>query len=273
VNITTIRGHELAWSRHGESGPRVLLIMGFGMSSDAWRPQVDGLSDRLQLVRYDNRGIHRSSAGVGPHDLRGLAADAAGLLDHLGWPDAHIVGISMGGMVAQHFALDHRHRTRSLTLIATHAGGGLRHTRPSLRAIRLFVKANLTRGPERLAALSELLFTPAWRDALRAKGWSADQLSTVAQPSDRRVRLAHLRAMLRNDVRRRLPLLAGLPVLVIRPDADQLVPPRLSDEIASLIPGARLVSVRSGHGALMEATEAVNNAIADHILRVEAAAR
>jgi 3-oxoadipate enol-lactonase len=270
VNITRLRGHDLAWSQHGAQGPRVLLIMGFGMSSDAWRPQFEGLSDRFQVVRYDNRGIHRSTAGEGPHDLPGLADDAAALLDHLGWEDAHVVGISMGGMVAQHLALGHRHRVRSLTLIATHAGGGLRHTRPGLRAMRLFVKANLSRGPARLAALSELLFTPAWRDALRAKGWSAEQLSTIAQPSDRRVRLAHLRSMLRNDVRRRLPSLAGLPVLVIKPDSDQLVPPRLSDELAALIPGARLLTIHSGHGALLEASAALNEAIAAHVLATEA---
>ena len=265
MNLTHLRGHDLAWEAAGHAGPRVLLIMGFGFSSDAWRPQVEDLSPTCRVVRYDNRGLHRSTAGDGPHDLPNLAADAAALLDHLDWPDAHVVGISMGGMIAQHLALRHRQRVRSLALIATHAGGGLWHTLPTLRGLRLFLTANVRRGEGRLQALSELLFTPAWRAHLARQGWTPSELRTIATPSDPRIRAAHLRSLLTHDVRHELPHLANLPTLVLQPIHDALVPPRCSAEIASLLPGARLLPIPAGHGALVEARDVVSRALLDHI--------
>lgn len=258
LETVTLRGHTCAYERRGDHGPRVLLVMGFGMSSDAWRRQVDALAPTCQVVRYDARGLHRSTAGDGPHDLPGLAADAAALMDHLGWEDAHVVGISMGGMIAQHLALGHRERVRSLTLVATHAGGGLRHTRPGLRGMRLFLAANTRKGEGRLEALSHLLFTEAFRAQLVRDGWSPGELRSIATPSDPSIRMAHLRSLLTHDTRPRLPSLAGLRVTVVRADHDLLVPPRLSDEIAALIPGARLVGLHAGHGVLLEAADALN---------------
>lgn len=262
-----LRRHRMYYELHGEQGPPVLLVMGFGMSGVAWGPQVDDLQRDHRVAWYDNRGIGRSTAGTGgseDHTLPGLALDAIALLDHLGWESAHVVGVSMGGMIAQHLALDHRARVRSLTLIATHPGG-LRHL-PGLTGVRLFLKANLSRGVARLDALADLLYPPEHRARLRHEGWDPQRLKTIAMHTDPRVRLTHLRSIFRHDVRERLPELAGLPVLVVRPDRDVLVPPRGSDALAARIPGVRLAALANGgHGATSQEAGEVNRLVREHV--------
>lgn len=270
MSEATLRGHRVYYEAHGEQGPPVLLVMGFGMSGVAWTPQVEDLRRDHRVVWYDNRGVGRSTAGEGHHGLPELAADAVALLDHLGWNSAHIVGVSMGGMVAQHLALDHRARVRSLTLIATHPAG-LRHL-PGRTGLRLFVRANTSRGEQRLDALASLLYPPEHRDRLRHRGWSPAMLAAVASPTDPRVRLQQLRSILGHDVRARLPELAGLPVLIFRPDRDVLVPPRGSDALAAGIPGARLVALpEGGHGATSQEAATINATLREHIAAAERA--
>src|SRR5690606_19973287 len=146
----------------GDGGPPVLLVMGFGMTGAAWGPVVERLSGDHRVCWYDVRGLAQSTPGrLDRHTLPDLADDAAALLDHLGRDAAHVAGISMGGMIAQHLALRHRPRVRSLTLIATHACG--RASLPGFKALRYFVEANVTRGEARLHAMRGLLFPPEAR--------------------------------------------------------------------------------------------------------------
>lgn len=270
MSHATIRGHRCYYERHGADGPRVLLVMGFGMSGRAWRAQFDDLRSDHEVVWYDNRGLGGSSAGAGRHDLGSLAADAVALLDHLRWPDAHIVGVSMGGMISQHIALNHRARVRSLALIATHPGGW--RMAPTLRGLRLFMRANTSRGPERLEALAHLLFSNTHLHDLAAKGWTADELAAIAVPSDPKVRLGQVRAILGHDTRPRLPELRGLPTLIVRPGRDVLVPPRGSDALANGIPGASVLDLRSaGHGVAAEEAARVNAALRAHFEQADSA--
>ena len=108
----TINGRGFGVEKLGESGPRVVLIMGFGMSRIGWFPQVDDLKRDHQLLTFDNRGTGESDPVDEPYTLDDLADDTVALMDHVDWPDAHIVGVSMGGMVAQHLALRHRERVK-----------------------------------------------------------------------------------------------------------------------------------------------------------------
>lgn len=255
----TLRGHDARYEVEG-SGPRVLLVMGFGMSGEAWLPLVRRLRDRFTLARYDARGLGQSTPGRGPHHLRGLADDAAALLDHLGWDAAHVAGVSMGGMISQQLALRHRARVRSLALLATHAGPGWRLL-PSRRAVELFVAANRVSGADRLAVLRELLFTdPDHPPAEFVEG----ALDRISEPAPLGVRLRHLRSILAHDTRYALSALHDLPALVVRPDQDILVPPRGSDVLARVLPRARLLALPDGgHGALVERADAVAAGLAD----------
>lgn len=260
--MASLRGHEARYGVVGD-GPPVLLVMGFGMSGRAWKPIVDVLKDRWTLCWYDARGLGESTVGaLSDHHLPGLADDAAALLDHLGWDTAHVAGISMGGMIAQHLALRHRPRLRSLSLIATHGGGGLRATAPSLHGIRLFLRANRSTGEARLEALRAVLYADPSRVTQR---FDADELARLASPSPLGVRVRHLRSILTHDARPGLRGLDDLRALVVQPGMDVLVPPRCSEVLADVLPDATLVRLPDvGHGVVVEATDRLASALDEH---------
>ncbi|HEY6170092.1 MAG TPA: alpha/beta fold hydrolase, partial [Verrucomicrobiae bacterium] len=105
------------------SGPPVLMIQGVGVTGEGWRPQVNGLAGEFQTLIFDNRGIGRSIPCRGPVSIETMATDAQALMDAAGWESAHVVGHSMGGVIAQQLALDAPKRVRSLSLLCTFARG------------------------------------------------------------------------------------------------------------------------------------------------------
>src|SRR5438094_250084 len=108
----------------GGDGEPLLLIQGMSGTHLSWGEEFLGaLQDDFQTVSYDHRGIGLSPATSDPFSIADLAEDAAALLDRLGWESAHVLGISMGGMVAQELALAHPDRIRTLTLGCTYCGG------------------------------------------------------------------------------------------------------------------------------------------------------
>lgn len=266
-----VHGHTAWYEKHGERGPRVLLIMGFGMSGKAWAPQVAGLKDRHQVVIYDNRGVGQSSAGNGaPARMQTWAQDVGGLLDALGWDDVHLVGVSMGGMVAQEFAIRHTARLRSLTLIATTPGGGPHHLMPSLKGLGLFLAANASSGEKRLRALRSLLYPPHAHGRVAQSSGLAESMQTASQLATAAARGQQLLAVLRHNTVRGLPRLHATPTLVIKPAMDLLVPPRNSDRIHRRVPGSMLLSFQdAGHGVTLQCAPEVNDALAAHFQRAE----
>lgn len=270
MHTADLRGHTCWYETHGDAGPPVLFIMGFGFSGVAWRPIAERLAREHQGVLYDNRGLGQSTTGAGPHNLPGLADDAAALIAHLGWESAHVVGVSMGGMIAQHLALRHRERVRSLTLVATHPGPVLAR-RPTIKGMRLFLQANLRSGEARLEALGRLLFPEDHLRTLARDGWSSSDLAVFAVPSDKTIRLHHLRSILEHDTRTALEGLTGVSAVVIKPALDVLVPPGGSDALMRHLPRARLVTFpNAGHGVTSQHETEVATVIAEHVARVEA---
>lgn len=253
----------IAYQRRGQ-GPPVLLVMGLGMRGRVWAPQVDDLSRDHEVIAFDNRGIGDSEAVRGWPTMDAFADDARRVLDDAGWDTAHVVGVSLGGMIAQALTLAHPSRVRSLTLIATHAGGpaGLM---PRAAGLRAFLGAMVGPRQGRVAALQALLYPPAFLAAvdpaaLRAR--IAAQLGERAAPETLRAQLA---AVARFRAGRRL---AGVrvPTLVIRPDADVLIRPAHSDRLARSIPGAKLLALPdAGHGVTFQCATQVSAAIRAHV--------
>ncbi len=103
------------------NGEPLLLINGIGADSLKWDPLLPALAARFRVITSDNRGAGRSAAPPGPYTTRQMADDAAALLAHLGVARAHVVGSSMGGMIAQELALAYPERVDRLVLLATYA--------------------------------------------------------------------------------------------------------------------------------------------------------
>src|SRR5215813_5670501 len=113
---------KIYWDQEGAGEP-VLLIMGLGYPSVMWFRTRPLLAERYRTIAFDNRGVGRSDCPLGPYSIRLMAADAAAVLDACGCESAHLYGVSMGGMIAQEFALQYPGRVRSLILGCTQAGG------------------------------------------------------------------------------------------------------------------------------------------------------
>ena len=250
----------------GTSGPRLLMIMGYGMRGIVWRPQIDGLKSDHRVLTYDHPGTGQSDFAETWPTIRDLSRHPLRLLDELDWDDAHLVGVSMGGMIAQELVLRAPKRFRSLTLIATHAGG-LKTFLPSRKGLGLFIRGNLQGGQARIKALQQLLYTPEFLS--RADGGDLERRmqDVLGVPAPRTTLLGHLHAVARHRTRSRLSSIA-VPTLIVRPGRDLLVDPSNSDLLHAQIPNARLLSFdEAGHGLTYEKADALNKALRDHVTR------
>lgn len=254
----------LHYETQGETGSPVLFIMGYGMRSVFWQPQVGELSQTHRCCVYDHPGIGRSETGSMLQTTRRLAQHATRLLDELGWAEAHVVGVSMGGMVAQELTLHRQERVRSLALIATHGGGALARV-PTLKGFTQFLRASLASDPNtRVAALQSLLYPPEYR-ARRDREGKAPTLGEQLGPRPpNRVLLAQSYAVLQHQPRARL-LEIQVPTMIVRPGRDILIRPSNSDQIHRWIPHAELVSFPgAGHGVTVQEASRLNEALRRH---------
>ena len=270
-----LNGTTLAYEVAGEGSP-VLLIMGLAARAQAWDLQFHAIRERHRVARFDNRGVGASAPlDSGRTSMEQMARDALALMDHLGWESAHVAGVSMGGMISQELALLARERLRSLSLIATHPGGGVLRSIPSAEGLGHFAALHLGPRRRRSEHLARLLFPAPYIEAAGERQIIQRVAANFGeQPAPRRTLLAQLGAVLAHDTRSRLGALEGLPTLVIKPEEDLLVPPRASDELERLIPGARLVSVPgAGHGLMGQEPERINRLLLEHFERADAAWR
>ena len=233
----TIAGRELHYETRGE-GPALLLIQGLSGSHLSWgEPFLAALGDGLRIVTYDHRGIGLSGDDGTPFSIADLAGDAAALLEHLEITRADVMGISMGGMVAQELALTRPQLLRTLTLGCTYAGGAGSRITDQAVAQRL-VSAGLSGD-------RELMLRTGWE--VNVSGGFAAQPGTfetfreMAQrlPAPIPVLMAQMQATLVHDTSARLAAIDA-PTLVIHGDADQMLDVANARHIASLISGARL---------------------------------
>jgi len=246
----------------------VLLVMGLGMQGRVWDPQIQDLAADHRVVWFDNLGIGKSDALRGRPTVGDFADDAARVADAAGFERFHLVGVSLGGMIAQELALRATHRVRSLTLIATHPGGPLGLV-PHLEGLTAFARSFAGPRATRLRALQDLLYPPAFLATVDKAKLDARMKLQVGERAAPRTVVGQLFAVLRHDTRRRLGDIVA-PTLVIRPDKDILVRPGHSDALAKGIRGAKLVAVpEAGHGVTFQSAKLVSDAIRGHVAEVE----
>ena len=233
-----VRGVNLYYESHG-SGEPLLMIMGLGGSALAWEPAlIAGLAQSFRPIVYDNRGTGRSDKPNEEYSIEGLADDAAALLDALGIARAHIFGVSMGGMVAQEFALHYPARVQTLTLGCTTAGGRNAVPAPKESMAILTAPRNGLSDADLIRRAWPLNYTPAYIQSHRAE-LEQEIVRVLAYPTPAFAYKRQLDATFKFKTYDRLPEI-NAPTLVISGADDPLMPARNSEIIAGRIPGAQV---------------------------------
>jgi len=253
------QGAKIYWDQQGHGAP-LLLIMGLGYPSDMWYRTRPVLSSRYQTITLDNRGIGRSDMPPGPYPISLMASDAAAVLDAAAVESAHVFGISMGGMIAQEFALQYPKRVRSL-ILGCSAAGGPTAVRAEPAATQMLM-ARVKMAPEQAAEAA----VPFIYHSATPREWIDADLA-IRRPWFPRAEAyaAQLQGILAWEAYSRLPRIAA-PTLVIHGESDRLVPPGNAELIAERIPGAKLVVIpRSSHLFLTDQTEAAHHVILEFL--------
>ncbi|OWQ97889.1 alpha/beta fold hydrolase [Sphingopyxis witflariensis] len=284
-----------------DKGPRdapvILLVMGLGGQLTLWPDEfVDALNERgFRSIRYDNRDVGLSTrfdaAGVpnikwmvvksvlglpvrSAYTLADMAADGIALLDHLEVQSAHIVGVSMGGMISQHIAARYPERVLSLTSVMS-TTGNRRLPRSDKEAMRVLTSRPMSGDPEDMIAFSvraaRVIGSPGYpadEDRLQRRvrsdferGWYpqgvARQMAAIVADGDRRAMLKNIKA----------------PTLVIHGEDDPLVPLAGGRDTADNIAGARLMTIPGmGHDLPLGLVDTMAGAIAGHAKEIAVAA-
>ncbi|GAM19903.1 hypothetical protein SAMD00019534_030780, partial [Acytostelium subglobosum LB1] len=166
VRLSQTRGNafRMYYQLHGNGPNKVLFIMGFMSTHRRWKHQVAYFkqhSDQYQVCVFDNRGVGNSDTPFGNYTTSAMALDAIELMDHLGWDKAHIVGLSMGGMISLELASTYPHRLHTLSLAVTHAGAAP-PTSGMFGMLRVFASLS---DEARGRALQPLLYSPEFLNA------------------------------------------------------------------------------------------------------------
>ncbi len=260
-------GVQLHWDAAGD-GPPLLLIMGLGGSSAAWYRLLPHLRGHARAITFDNRGTGQSDRIREPLSVEDMASDAVAVLDAAEVERADVLGVSMGGMVAQHLALGHPGRVRSLILGCTTANA--RAGLPSWRLLSAAALRDVAPGrafdllaPALYSERSRRSTPERIREDFAMRAREATPASTL---------MGQMRAISGHDTRRRLTELEGLQVTVVHGEQDALIPPARGRELARLIPGARHAPIAdAGHVMLTDAEEAVVGVLLEHLAAAQPA--
>jgi 3-oxoadipate enol-lactonase len=259
-----IRLHYDTFGRRG--GEPVLMIQGLGADSRGWVLPRPAIARHYRGIVFDNRGVGRSGKPVGSYDLEQMTADAVSVLDAADVESAHVIGASMGGVLAQIMAVRHPERVRSLVLACT----ACRHL--SWRRELLEDWAALAQAQGMRAFAAENMRWLVGPRALR-RFWPAfGVLTPLAISAPAHSFVSQVNAILdMDDSVRDLLHTVAVPTLVLVGSQDILTPQADSEEIAELIPDAELAVVQGGaHGFMVEHFGAFNKLVLEFLERVTA---
>jgi 3-oxoadipate enol-lactonase len=266
-----VDGLRLHYLRRGE-GEALLLIQGMSGTHLSWgEPFEAALAGAgLELITYDHRGVGHSTPVAQGFSITRLADDAAGLLDALGLDRVHVLGISMGGMVAQELAVRHPQRLRSLTLGCTYCGGP--EGRLAGEEVASGLAQALMSGDQERALRAGYEFNVSQAFAADTANYEPFRTMATALPVPVAVIMLQLQAIQGHDTSARLPGLE-VPTLVIHGTEDRMLPFANGELIARLVPGARLERLEGvGHMFWWEQPEHSARLVAEHALGARAAA-
>ena len=255
---------EFYYEIHGTQGPHFMLICGLGGHILGWDIElVEALERETQLILFDNRGAGRSDKPDIEYSVEMHADDVAGLLDVIGVEKASIMGVSMGGMIAQEFALRHPEKTDSLILCCT-SPGSHRMAMPSQEVLETLADVD-GYTPEEIARKNRpLSFTQKFMD--ENLDWLEEKMRReLAHPTPAFSFKRQMAAAMQHNAYSRLPDIKS-PTMVMTGDEDILIPPENSELLASQIPGSVLKRYDGvGHAFMTEERDAVTKDILEFI--------
>jgi pimeloyl-ACP methyl ester carboxylesterase len=251
--VAKSNGINIDYQVQGDGEPLV-MIMGLGFDKSGWRSQVGFFKRHFQVITFDNRGSGKSDKPAGPYSTGMMADDTVGLMDYLHIDKANILGVSMGGMIAQELAIKHPQRVGKLILGCTFAihDDESGETREWDKALELREQGKISPMINLLfdKPFRRIIFTPLVSILSRRMG-KAGALAFSAQRE----------ACLKHQTLERLTSIKA-PTLVIVGNNDRVIKPTSSEVLAKMIPGAKLAKIENGsHTFPIEMTARFNGEV------------
>jgi 3-oxoadipate enol-lactonase len=252
------QGTKIYWDEQG-SGEPLLLIMGLSYPSYMWHRTRPILAQTYHTIALDNRGVGQSDVPPDVYSIELMASDAAAVLDAAGVQKAHVFGLSMGGMIAQEFALQYPKRVRSLILGCT-AAGGPHAVRAEPEVLEVLMRQGMT-PEEAKEAIIPFIYDPGTpREridedmAIRMKWYPTSQGYQ-----------GQLQGIIGWEAYSRIARITA-PTMVVHGETDQLIPPANGRLIAERIPGAKLLLIpRASHIFETDQPGVANRAILEYL--------
>ena len=251
-----VRDLEIDYRIDGEGDETLVLVNGLADAKESWAGQWPALASRYRVVSYDNRGVGGTTVTPGPYTTAQMADDLHGLVDALGIDRFHLLGTSMGGMIAQEYAIAHADRLRSVALCNTYAWAGPY----CLRMFQLWreLVPHLGVGFTQREILL-WAFTPEFVEE-RPDECDEVERDLAANPQDPAAYLAQLSAIETHDTRDRLGAIT-CPTLTLVGERDLIIYPSLSRRMHDALPRSTWVEVPGGHACLWELPDPFNEAV------------
>ncbi|HEY3979091.1 MAG TPA: alpha/beta fold hydrolase [Streptosporangiaceae bacterium] len=261
--VATIDGRTVHYRLEGAGDETIVLVNGLADDLETWAFQMDDfLAAGYRVLRFDNRGVGGSGKPAGPYSSRMLADDAKGLVDHLGITDFHLMGVSMGGMIAQEYALAYGSDLRSVTLGCTYAAPGPFCSRMFSMWADL---APVMGVPFVMRDVTLWAFTVPFFEQREAE---LAEFETGMRYLDQPLHayLAQLAVIQDHDTTARLGEITT-PSLVLAGAEDILIPVALSRRLADGVAGSEFATTPGGHACLWEHPAPFNEAFLAFIKR------
>ncbi|MBD3625251.1 MAG: alpha/beta fold hydrolase [Rhodobacteraceae bacterium] len=263
--ITLSDGEKLYYEEHGH-GPVLMMVAGLGGIGAYWAPQIEFFAAHFRVIVHDHRGTGKSSRSKISYSVDQMAADTLELMDALGVGEADFMGHSTGASVAQVIAVEHPERLRRIVLASgwTKADGFFR------RCFELRRQLLTSAGPEAYIKATPLFLNPSW--------WVRDNIDAIERGEsgvyganhDVDIMTSRIDALLAFDRTEDLPRISH-EVLVVGVANDHLTPAYFSEDLARLIPGAKLYVMKDGGHAASQVLPEEYNAITFEFLTGAAA--
>ena len=244
----------------------IVLINGLADDLLSWGFQIPALVEAgYRVLRFDNRGIGKTDRPVGPYTSRQMAADAKALVDHLGITGFHLMGVSMGGMIAEEYAIAYPGDLKSVTLACTYGKAD------AFCQTMFAMWADLARQVSVPFVMRDVALWAFTGPFFEERAADAAEFAAAMAGLDQSVEtyLAQLSVIQTHDATDRIGQLK-VPTLVLAGEEDILIPVRLSRQLQAAIPGARWKTVPGGHACLWESPDPFNNAFIDFVRSVSA---